>query len=77
MAQNNHLQNKVSWDSWFIEHTGKSHVFYLQAERADNGEQHGEVVSIGHAVSDNLVDWEELSTALEPGKEDGWDDLAL
>lgn len=33
--------------------------------------------SIGHAVSEDLVDWEPLPTALVPGPAGTWDELAL
>ncbi len=69
---------KILWDSWFIKVNNEFHVFYLQAiPTGDSDERHDNSVSIGHAVSEDLVYWKELPTALEKGEDDAWDNLAL
>lgn len=78
MKRNYGPKNRLLWDCWFFQKGGKIHVFYLQAEPSnDPGKKHGERVSIGHAVTENLIDYEELPAALEPGFGDAWDGLAL
>jgi beta-fructofuranosidase len=71
-------RNKFLWDCWFIKHNGRCHAFYLQANRTRDAEKrHNNRVSIGHAVSSDLCRWKELPTALLPGRQGAWDDLAL
>jgi beta-fructofuranosidase len=78
MVNNYAPKGKLLWDTWFIKENNYYHVFYLQALPSKNpNERHDKKVSIGHAVSRNLINWEELPTALEPGKENSWDNLAL
>lgn len=78
MVYNFSPKGKFLWDLWFISDRGKYHVFYLQSKRTEDAEnRHNANVSIGHAVSRDLEKWEELPTALRPGKPGSWDDLAL
>jgi beta-fructofuranosidase len=78
MADTYGPKGKLLWDSWFFQKGDDIHVFYLQAKPTDNPYlKHDVVVSIGHAVSKNLIDWTELSTALEPSRGGVWDNLAL
>lgn len=78
MVPNYSPKGKILWDSWFIRAKQEFHVFYLQAKRTKNpDDRHNNSVSIGHAVSKNLINWEELPIALEKGEHDSWDNLAL
>jgi beta-fructofuranosidase len=65
------------WDSWVADDGERFHLFFLTAPRTSEGPsaRHAQAV-IGHAVSDDLVDWERLPDALHPSPT-GWDDLAL
>lgn len=50
----------------------------MQAEPSKNpAKKHCDYISIGHAISQDLINWKELSTALEPGAGNEWDNLAL
>jgi beta-fructofuranosidase len=71
------LDDKWIWDFWLVESVARHHVFYLQAPKSigDPGLRHWNV-SIGHAVSDDLVDWEVLPDAIGPGEPGAWDDLS-
>jgi beta-fructofuranosidase len=61
------LPDKWLWDFWFARDGSDYHIFYLQANRSLKDEQlrHWNV-SIGHAVSQNLTQWEILPDALSP-----------
>ena len=66
------------WDSWFIKKGNEYHLFHLQAlPSKDPEKRHNNNVSIGHAVSTDLINWTEFATALKPGSTDSWDNLAL
>jgi beta-fructofuranosidase len=70
------LPKKWVWDFWFAVNESETHVFYLQAPHAlkDERLRHWNV-SIGHAVSHDLVHWEILQDALAPSTAAGaWDD---
>jgi len=70
-------KGKLMWDVWFIKDKGKYHAFYLQNQEkiAHDGRHDG--VSIGHAVSKDLLKWKEIGTALRPGRKKSWDDRSL
>jgi beta-fructofuranosidase len=63
------------WDFWHCWSSGLHHLFYLKAPKAlgDPDLRHWNV-RIGHAVSHDLVSWEELADALGPGPPGTWDD---
>lgn len=64
------LADKWIWDFWLARDGPDYHVFYLQAPRSlgDPDLRHWNV-SVGHAVSDNLREWEVLPDALHPSSE--------
>ena len=65
------------WDLWLAVDGPDYHAFYLQApkELGDPELRHRNV-SIGHAVSLDLREWEQLPDALHPAQEEGaWDDF--
>lgn len=70
------LSDQWLWDFWFAQDGPDYHIFYLQADRAlhDETRRHWNV-SIGHAVSTDLIHWEVLPDALAPRREDdaAWD----
>jgi beta-fructofuranosidase len=61
-------------DAWYHvdDDEGSVHMFYLAWPTNGRGQ-----VFVGHAVSRDLVRWERLSSALEPGPPGSWDDLKL
>jgi beta-fructofuranosidase len=65
------------WDFWLTRDGDEHHVFFLQAPSSigDPELRHWNV-SIGHAVSRDLVGWKLLPTALEPGRLGSWDDAS-
>ncbi|MFC1723269.1 hypothetical protein ACFL0V_03960, partial [Nanoarchaeota archaeon] len=77
-------KDKWMWDSWFIKEDGKWHMFYLQNQNIGEAHERHQTypekcnnpISVGHAVSDDLVRWEELQTALSPTKF-SWDEVAI
>lgn len=68
------LKDHWVWDSWYMHDGARWHCWYLKAPTSigDPALRHWNV-SQGHAVSDDLVDWRDHSTALTPSEE-GWDD---
>lgn len=66
------------WDSWYVEHAGTVHAFYLTALRSlgDPQLRHANA-RIGHSSSTDLVTWTRLPDALGPGAAGQFDDLAV
>ena len=71
------LAEQWIWDSWVADDGERYHVYFLQAPRAlgDPALRHTRA-TIGHASSDDLVEWAYHGTVLGPDRS-GWDDLAL
>ena len=61
------LSDKWIWAFWFAQDGSDIHVFYLQAPREieDESLRHWNA-SIGHAVSQDLINWEVLPDAFAP-----------
>ncbi|TXK84467.1 hypothetical protein [Paenibacillus sp. N3.4] len=74
---NYHPQGMHTWDAWYWPAGDVVHAFYLQRKRPDSTRTDREADSIGHAISTNLVDWEELPNVLEPGEPGSLEDLTL
>lgn len=69
------LPDKWIWDSWYAHDGERWHVFFLQADKSlGDPELRHFNVSQGHAVSDDLVNWEHLGTCLKPTDHVAWDD---
>jgi beta-fructofuranosidase len=69
------LSDRWVWDFWFAQEGGRTHLFFLQAPKSlgDPNKRHWHV-SIGHAVSEDLVNWTEVGEALRPDASPAWDD---
>jgi beta-fructofuranosidase len=63
------------WDTWCIEHEGVVHAFYLQRLTPGSSRNQPDEDFIGHAVSADLIHWEECELALPPGEPGGLDDM--
>ena len=69
------IPDKWVWDFWFAQDGLDYHIFYLQASRKLKEEKlrHWHA-SIGHAISQDLINWEILPDALSPSvEENAWD----
>ena len=68
------LDDHWVWDSWYLHDGSRWHCWYLKAPKSlgDPDLRHWNV-SQGHAISDDLINWRDHSTALAPS-ENGWDD---
>lgn len=54
------LPDAWTWDCWFVDDGQRFHAFYLKASKAlHDPERRHMHASVGHAVSDDLVRWEE------------------
>ncbi len=69
------LANKWIWDSWYVHDGSQWHGYFLQADKSlkDPELRHWNV-SVGHAVSNDLVDWRHLGTCHQPSASPAWDD---
>ncbi|OEO32297.1 levansucrase [Devosia insulae DS-56] len=69
------LEKNWIWDSWYVNDGQRWHGFFLQADKrlGDPDLRHLNVTQ-GHAVSDNLVDWQHLGTTFAPSTGPAWDD---
>ena len=69
------LDDKWIWDSWYAHDGQRWHGYFLQADKSlgDPDLRHFNV-SQGHAVSDDLVNWEHKGTCLKPAPKPAWDD---
>ena len=71
-------EDRYVWDFWVVPHEGRYHLFHLQAPRElpDPELRHG-MATVGHAVSEDLIRWKNLGTAVGPGQPGEWDDRAI
>ncbi|MFK3781456.1 hypothetical protein [Agrobacterium sp. NPDC089420] len=69
------LPNKWLWDSWYAHDGEWWHGYFLQADKSliDPRKRHRNV-SIGHAVSKDLVDWTHLGACFAPSAGPAFDD---
>lgn len=74
---NYHPKGMQMWDAWYWQKNGEVHVFHLQRLRPGSQRSEFEADSIGHAVSRDLVDWEEKPIVLSPGEPGSLDDMCL
>ena len=69
------LDDKYIWDFWHYAEGGTQHLFFLQADRAiGNPDLRHWNVSIGHAVSNDLRQWDVRGTVFGPSQSPAWDD---
>lgn len=65
------------WDFWFAQDGLDTHVFFLHAPRAlGDPELRHRAARIGHAVSQDLVEWTLLPPPFDAGSPGSYDDLA-
>lgn len=69
------LADSWVWDFWLARDGADYHLFFLEAPKSigDADARHWNV-SIGHTVSQDLVDWKPLGTCFRPAPEPAWDD---
>lgn len=69
------LPDKWIWDSWYAHDGQRWHAYFLQADKSiGDPELRHFNVSQGHAVSDDLVNWEHKGTCFAPATHVAWDD---
>ncbi|MEM8914386.1 MAG: levansucrase [Pseudomonadota bacterium] len=69
------LPNEWIWDSWYVHDGQRWHGYFLKAPKSlgDPELRHWNVTQ-GHAVSDDLRQWEHLGTTFGPAPSPAWDD---
>lgn len=71
------LDDHWVWDFWFAQDEPNVHLFFLHAPRAlGDPELRHRAARIGHAVSQNLVQWTLLDRPFDAGPPGSFDDLA-
>lgn len=69
------LENDWIWDSWYVHDGTRWHGYFLKAPKSlGDPELRHFNVSQGHAISDDLVNWQHLGTCLTPQAGPAWDD---
>lgn len=63
------------WDTWCIEHDGRVHAYYLQRLSPNSTRSQADEDWIGHAVTSDLIHWEERGLAFPPGEPGSLDDM--
>jgi beta-fructofuranosidase len=72
------LDDSWIWDSWYVQHAGTWHAFYLKAPKSlGDPELRHLNARVGHSMSRDLVNWTTLPDALTPGPRGAFDDLAI
>ena len=72
-----HPRGMIIWDSWFYVFRGKVHSIYIQLPRQGSTREARLSGSLGHAVTQDLVSWQELPVALYRGSPGTYDDAEL
>lgn len=69
------LEKDWVWDSWYAHDGTRWHGYFLKAPKSlgDPDLRHFNATQ-GHAVSDDLVDWDYLGTCFRPADGPAWDD---
>jgi beta-fructofuranosidase len=71
------LADSWLWDFWLADDGDRYHLFFLFAARAlgDEHRRHGQA-AIGHAVSEDLRDWERVGDVVAASEAPAFDDVA-
>ena len=63
------------WDAWYMPLGDQIHMYHLQKSRTGPDDPKGPQAWLGHAVTSNLIDWEECSHAFGPDPDNCHDDI--
>ncbi|MCQ6559246.1 hypothetical protein [Paenibacillus mendelii] len=70
------LEDKYVWDFWYARKGDEYHAYYLQYPREGDPEHIHSRQSVGHAISRDLLHWDEQPAALQPLPET-WNDKGI
>ncbi len=70
-------RNNIMLDAYVVLHQNRYHLFYTQQPADIPFDYAMRKGNIGHAVSDDLLHWQECEPALNPGTEGRFDDRAV
>jgi beta-fructofuranosidase len=65
-----HAQQTSMWDAWYLNIKGRIHAFHLQNPLKDCTLPETTDWCVGHAVSDDLLHWQQCAGVLPPLKDD-------
>ena len=65
------------WDTWCIERAGEVHLFHLQAQAHESTRPKEDLQWLGHAVSRDLIHWQERPLAIPPNVPGTLDDMQI
>lgn len=72
-----HAEGMYHWDTWYLPIGDSLHMFHLQVKRPGSQRPDADDESVGHAVSRDLLHWQELPVALRKGPPGTCDDGCL
>ncbi|MBE0697053.1 MAG: glycoside hydrolase family 68 protein, partial [Anaerolineaceae bacterium] len=75
MSLDYYPQGMSMWDTWGIAHGGAAHMFYLQFYGKDSTRDTNDANWLGHAVSPDLLHWEDKGLSIGPGPAGGAEDM--
>ncbi|MCX6877398.1 MAG: hypothetical protein NTW21_26850 [Verrucomicrobia bacterium] len=74
---NYHAEGMYHWDTWFLPLGDSVHMYHLQVKRPGSQRPDADHEAVGHAVSKDLIHWQEQSVALRKGPPGSYDDGCL
>ena len=65
------------WDTWCIEREGEVHMFHLQSPALESTRPKEDLQCLGHAVSKDLIHWQERPLSIPPNTPGTLDDMQI
>lgn len=74
---NYNAEGMYHWDTWFLPLGDSVHMYHLQVKRPGSQRPGADHEAVGHAVSKDLIHWQEQPVALRKGPPGSYDDGCL
>jgi len=72
-----HAAGMYHWDTWYLPLGDEVHMYHLQVKRPGSRRPNADGEAVGHAVSRDLLHWQEQPVALRKGPPGAYDDGCL